>query len=368
LNPGPQDGRAAIQGCAAVSYSPDMTIASLREAVTTAGGSPTQYSHVHLLRELVTAWGGTPASFKINSLLREAITAAGGSPTQHGYVSLLRELVTALGGTPETYSPDALMAQLAGLASLSYSFANAEAGTYVAAMSVAPDDARKALIDTLVGDLKTDGIWTKLDWLCLLAAHDAQAARLNAKNTAKALTAVNAPTFTIDRGYAGNGSTSYLDFGEVANAAGNSYALNSATLGVWANTSGGTTTVGQTGLLTTNGTIRLIANNSGSTETYKINDGASSIAQVSPGTRAGHRMASRLASTTKRSFYNGVKTSELAATSTSITAENLVVCKADTSFSNDRMAACYSGGGLSDAEAGNMHSRLSTYLTAIGAN
>lgn len=99
-----------------------MSIASLRDAVTTAGGTPTQYAHNALYRELITAWGGTPTRHDEIGLLREAITAAGGTPLSYNETHLLRELVTALGGTAETYDPDALMAQVAGLASLGPSY------------------------------------------------------------------------------------------------------------------------------------------------------------------------------------------------------------------------------------------------------
>jgi hypothetical protein len=93
-----------------------MSIADLRAAVTTAGGTPTAYNEVGLLRQLITAKGGTPTQYSVNMLLREAITAWGGTPTSYEYKTLLRQFVTALGGSPATYSPDALWAQIAPLA------------------------------------------------------------------------------------------------------------------------------------------------------------------------------------------------------------------------------------------------------------
>jgi hypothetical protein len=92
-----------------------MSILSLRSAVTTAGGTPTQYTHVGLLRELITAWGGTPSYWSVNELLRQAITTKGGTPTKFRQADLLRDLVTQLGGSPATYDSDALLAQIAPL-------------------------------------------------------------------------------------------------------------------------------------------------------------------------------------------------------------------------------------------------------------
>jgi hypothetical protein len=90
-----------------------VSITALRSAVTTAGGTPTQYTHVGLLRQLITAWGGTPTQWSINGLLTEAVTKAGGTSTKHEPVGLLRELITTLGGNAVSFIQDTLWAQLA---------------------------------------------------------------------------------------------------------------------------------------------------------------------------------------------------------------------------------------------------------------
>src|SRR5262249_48812132 len=62
----------------------------------------------------------------------------------------------------------------------------------------------------------------------------AQAARLNWVADQYNLTAVNSPTFTTDRGYTGNGTTSNLDTGfNPTVAVGAKYALNNAALSLW---------------------------------------------------------------------------------------------------------------------------------------
>jgi hypothetical protein len=90
---------------------------------------------------------------------------------------------------------------------------DADAEAYFAAMSVEPDATRKGLLNDLIVGLKADSVWTKITWLSVLAAHDAQAARVNIKTPAQVATAINSPTFTTDLGYAGDGATSYLDTG-----------------------------------------------------------------------------------------------------------------------------------------------------------
>jgi hypothetical protein len=249
-----------------------------------------------------------------------------------------------------------------------HTFANAEAQTYVEAMSVEPTEARKALIDTLVGGLKADGIWTKLDWLCLLAAHDAQAARLNAVSTGQLLTATNSPTFTTDRGYAGNGTTSFLDFGEAANAAGNQYAQDSACAGAWCNLGAAPTTT--TAHLSHDGGIRLrvTARSDGGNEVYAINDATNSTLRASA-SKTGHRTVVREGAAIKRGYFNGAQVSNLTTASTGAPVGNVQTHNHDgTIFSADRLAAVYFGSKLTATEVGDLHSNLETYLTAIGAN
>lgn len=88
-----------------------------------------------------------------------------------------------------------------------------EASALFARMTTPPSTARKALINTLIGSLIDAGVWSESDCIYVMAAHDAQAARLNWIADQYNLTPVNSPTFTTDRGYAGDGSTSYLNTG-----------------------------------------------------------------------------------------------------------------------------------------------------------
>ncbi|WP_062228782.1 Com family DNA-binding transcriptional regulator [Aureimonas frigidaquae] len=76
-----------------------------------------------------------------------------------------------------------------------------EVDTLLARMTMAPAAARRQLISVLVADLKAAGIWARLDGFWMLAAHDAQAARLNWCSAAMDLVPMNGPAFTQDRGY-----------------------------------------------------------------------------------------------------------------------------------------------------------------------
>jgi hypothetical protein len=111
-----------------------------------------------------------------------------------------------------------------------------EADLLIDTMTVRPQGNRAFLISDTIRRLKAADIWSRLDVLWMLAAHDAQAARLNWKNPASfALTAVNSPTFTADRGYAGDGTTSYLDTSFVIGTHAVQYTRDSASLGAYLN-------------------------------------------------------------------------------------------------------------------------------------
>jgi hypothetical protein len=70
---------------------------------------------------------------------------------------------------------------------------------------------RKHLYDQLIRGLWQDGTWGLLDCLYILAAPDAATARLNLVSTNYSLIANGTTTFTPDQGFAGDGSTGYLD-------------------------------------------------------------------------------------------------------------------------------------------------------------
>ncbi|OZA59807.1 MAG: hypothetical protein B7X78_08300, partial [Sphingomonadales bacterium 39-62-4] len=108
-----------------------------------------------------------------------------------------------------------------------------------ARMTVQPTGAVKLLMDTLVRAVVGAGVWPKLDMLHLIAAHDAQAARLNWIADQYNLTAVNSPVFTAFRGYTGNGTSSYLNTGAAPAALASTGKLrqNSAHICAWTLTS-----------------------------------------------------------------------------------------------------------------------------------
>lgn len=251
-----------------------------------------------------------------------------------------------------------------------------EAQTYFTAMSVGPDATRKGLLNTLIKALKTAGVWTNLDLLYIMAAHDAQAARLNAKAPASfAATAVSSPTFTTDRGYAGNGTSSYLDTG-LAPASASQYGLDSAHLGVWSRTNSnvnvvdigaaGAASAGQSFIQARNGgnVVGRVNNNSG---TGQINTATSDS--------SGHFVLRRSAASGTNAITvrrNGAGLAAGTQASSALTTRTLFIGAINSdgvaaSFSAREYAAAHVGANLTDQNITDLYNALQTYMTAVGA-
>lgn len=78
-----------------------------------------------------------------------------------------------------------------------------------------PSDEQQILQNTLLVELKAIGAWDDLDILYVFATNgDSDFAKINWKNPGTFnCTEVNAPTFTVNEGFLGNGTTSYLNTG-----------------------------------------------------------------------------------------------------------------------------------------------------------
>lgn len=85
--------------------------------------------------------------------------------------------------------------------------------TAIAAMTIKPTGINLHAGNQFIRGLKNGGYWTTIAMLYGFcpALHDGQAFFINLKNPAVVGQAVNAPAFTINGGYTGDGATSYVD-------------------------------------------------------------------------------------------------------------------------------------------------------------
>lgn len=231
-----------------------------------------------------------------------------------------------------------------------------------AAMDVAPDRMRRGLIDSTISRLVTAGVWAKLDDFAMLAAHDAQAARVGWKSLTE-MTATNAPTFETDRGYTGNGTSSYIDTGFNPATANGQLALNSGHIGVWSRTDGASNN-SDFG----NANNRLFVRTALGAMSARMMVAVSPAGTVNVADGLGHSSASRVAAEAYTYYKDGVSIGDVTQTAAALASVNFWIGASNGGTYSTRQIACaHWGAGLTAAENAALYAAVRSYLAAIGA-
>lgn len=237
-----------------------------------------------------------------------------------------------------------------------------------------PTNARIITVDALIIALKATGVWAKLDRLWLFAASDQPSALTDLVNTSLA-TAINSPTFTTDRGIAGNGSTSYIDTGYNPATNAVNFSLNSVSLHFWVATGHAAADGQQDGGVATNTFSSELTGRSNTTSglyAFQLND-ASPAQVTNSGNTTGFFGGVRSSSTARNIYQNGVDTlGANSQVSVSVPSANIYVGARDQAgagagnFANQQTAAYAIGGALTAAQALSFYTRMRLYMTAVG--
>ena len=237
-------------------------------------------------------------------------------------------------------------------------------------MQVQPSPARKTVLDTFVKTLKSAGIWQKLDLLYVLAAHDAQAARLNWIAPSQfALAVAGSPVFTADQGYAGDGSNAMAATGyNPVTLSGGRQTQNSATIGIFTRTAasynGSTSRID---LFT--GVSRMARRNSSENDySWRMNDGTSAntaLGGASGANQVGHFSLRRTAADERSLWRSGSQLATNAQASTALgTGFNLF--GTTSNFSDAQISVGYAGSAFDDTQMGTMNTAIASLKTGIG--
>lgn len=233
-----------------------------------------------------------------------------------------------------------------------------EALALFARMSVQPDATRKALINDRIKALKASGAWGKLDFLHFEAAHDAQAARLNWVSSSYDLITIAGPVFTVDRGYAGDGATSYLQVSGYNPSAAPKMVQNSAHMGYWGRLNA--PNVPDAGM--------------GSDGSHHVNLRAT-VARARLYSSVGYfpnvvngigHVIGRRDAINQEAFRNGVSLGSAAVTNAS-TGTTLTIGNVGGVFTTQQFAVTHGGADLTAAEVLSLYNEINTYLVAVGA-
>lgn len=239
------------------------------------------------------------------------------------------------------------------------------------AMMVQPLPGRKAAYDRFIRTLKLNDIWQKLDVLYVLAAHDAQAARLNLVAPASfALAVTGSPVFTVDQGYAGDGSTALLTATgySPASVAGSRQTLDSSTLGIFTRTAASYNgSASRIDLYT--GTARLGRRSSAENDyAWRMNDGTSAntaLGGSSGSNQVGHFALRRTASDERSVWREGAQVATNSQASTTL-GTGFILFGVTANFSDAQISVAYAGSSLTDGQMATMNTAIATLKAAIG--
>ena len=230
-------------------------------------------------------------------------------------------------------------------------------------------DTRKGQVDTLIVALKADGIWSKLDRLWLFAATDTQTALLDLKSLQTA-TAVSSPTFTQDRGFTGNGSSSYINPNFNPIAVGGNCISTSACGGIWDTTttvaSASTVQIGSYDGVGYGVDISLKYSDNNLYARTASNTGPAGVTYPGPGLFLGDKN-----NTAQNVYRNGSSITSGGAGAAYIPNQGIYILARNSSgtasnFSVDQVAAALFAASLTGAEHANVYTRLRAYMTAVG--
>lgn len=239
------------------------------------------------------------------------------------------------------------------------------AAELVARMDMLPTAGRRSLIENLVYSLMAEGVWNKLDGFYVLAAHSEQAAKLNWIGSGmQTITAVNAPTFQVDRGFTGDGATNYLDSNTPANTLAN-YKAEDATLGVYVRTSAS----GSNRIEVSAGSGAHMNPHQSGNVILRANRSADSAIQISNGGNGAGLFAWSRDATTVTAYRAGSSLGSSSVGAGSVASSNVrFLAATSANYGNRQIQVGLVGAGLSSSHHAALNSAVVAYLTAIGAN
>jgi hypothetical protein len=226
---------------------------------------------------------------------------------------------------------------------------------------------RLALVSTMIAGLKTDnGVWPLIDRFFILAAENAPSALTDMAGLALAVV-TGSPTRTVDRGYiatlAGDiiNDTSY-DYSTATN-----FKQNSSHLQSYINQSAGTTVNTVSGSTNAAGLIGTFAQFTDNKLYIAINNSAPSGFVVAGA--VGCSIGSRTGANTNIIYKSGTSIGTDPSVSSAVPSQTLTILKTGSTSADvtNRIAAFCCGGGLSSGQVVSLTNRITTFLTAIGA-
>ena len=221
-----------------------------------------------------------------------------------------------------------------------------------------PSAGQQILQNQLVLDLKTGGIWSKLDTFAVFATDGSSNFALIDWKRLTTYTAVNSPTFTSNGGFAGNGLTSYISTNFNPATSGVNYTLNNAGRSFWVDNRTILTGDSWEGLANSLGNKTVNSNSA----VQRINSTNSLNSAVAWNMDEFHSI-NRTSSTNVELFTNTTQYSRTQ-TSVAIVSENQLIGRANPAYNSSRFRF-YAMGGSLVSENTSFYNAINTYITSL---
>jgi hypothetical protein len=246
----------------------------------------------------------------------------------------------------------------------------AETRAWSDACTVKPDSKTLGNVDRLIRALKPAGLPALLDALWLHDVHDEQAGRLNVIAPGSfTLTGMNSPAFTRHRGFASDGSASYLL------GAGNSsypkFQQDACAAGVWMDAGGtGTNAMGTSTATSSNRRTMIDPTASGKVRTQLAAAAPASTAAASPGAGGSKIVVRENDSATVKIYAAEALLDTVTSTSAALNALALSILRNGVSSfasAGANVLSSFIGGALTPAQVAVLHNALLGFHRAQGA-
>lgn len=240
-------------------------------------------------------------------------------------------------------------------------------------LTVQPSLAWKTAFNTMIVGMKADGNFSLLDRFWIFATEQQQHARVSVANPGSTnITEANAPTWTANQGYTGNGTTSYLDLNYTPSSQGVNYLLSNSAVMCYSRTSVAAGTVIETGGRDAADGLLLGTYFTGGFIRYRGNAlaGVSSSATVadSTGMDAGYRTDATNVNFFRNGAVVGVPVANASTNRPPVSMYALGFNAAGTAanFSTKQLSCvAYGSGSINQA---TFYTRFQTFATTIGFN
>ena len=227
-----------------------------------------------------------------------------------------------------------------------------------------PSSGQQTLQNQLVVDLKAAGVWSKLDTFAVFATDgNSDFALIDWINLSQ-YTAVNSPGFTTNIGFAGNGTSAYIDTNFNPSTQGVNYTLDDAGRIMFADLDTDAAYPESAGGGSANLTRNVISNNR-----QRINQGTANLSTgLSPSNWCGSnvlRAIYRTSSTNVEMFGNTTQSSGTA-TSTIIENNNQYLLQGNSAYvSSSNVFKVYGMGASLVSENTDLYNALDSYISSI---